>query len=206
MVRRALVVCTANVCRSPVAERLLSRRLNGQVDNDGESWVVTSAGTSPVAVPLDANTLSVAEEVSLDLTTHRPRRLTRDIISIDGADLVLGMAREHVRSVVALEPAAWTRTFTLKELVRRAGSVAPPRSGETLDAWLARVSAERTAGGMLGSDLLDDIDDPFGSARPRHRRMLDEVTRLVDQLVSLGPWHRARSETEPGAKHALDSR
>src|SRR5262245_45150403 len=126
MSRRALVVCTANVCRSPVAERLLTKRLAERVDADGEPWVVTSAGIADVVAPLDPNTVAVAAAAGLDLTDHRPRRLTADIVATDGADLILGMAREHVRHVAALDPTVWLRTFTLKELVRRAEEAAPP--------------------------------------------------------------------------------
>jgi len=193
-VRHALVVCTANVCRSPVTERLLTERLADQVDADGERWVVTSAGTADVIAPLDRNTLFVAAAAGLDLTDHRPRPLTAEIVATDGPDLVLGMAREHVRDAVVLDPTAWPRTFTLKELVRRAHDAAPPAPGETFEHWLARLSYGRTPEALLGADPLDDVDDPYGLARRHHRQMLGEVTLLVDQLVTLGPWALVREQ------------
>jgi protein-tyrosine phosphatase len=188
MVRRALVVCTANVCRSPVAERLLTQRLDSRVDPDGEPWVVTSAGTADVVARLDPNTVTVATEAGLDLADHRPRVLTAEVLATDGADLVLGMAREHVRQVVALDPTAWPRTFTLKELVRRAHDAATPAPGETFEHWLARLSCDRTPEALLGADPLDDIEDPYGAPRPYHRRMLKDIDLLVDELAGLAPW------------------
>jgi protein-tyrosine phosphatase len=194
MVRRVLIVCTANVCRSPVAERLLTKRLAGRVDADGEQWVITSGGTGDFVAPLDPKTVSVAAEAGLDLADHRPRRLTAELVATDGADLVLGMAREHVRHVAALDPTAWSRTFTLKELVRRADEAAPPASSETFESWLARLSDGRTPEALLGADHLDDVEDPYGAPRPYHRRMLHEVTLLVDQLVTVGPWAPVRQQ------------
>ncbi len=130
MTRRALVVCTANVCRSPTVERLFRRRLEGVRDVDGETWTVTSAGTRRVDARTDINTVRAAASVGIDLNGHLPRVLDREILTTDGADLVLVMTREHVRDVVVLDRDAWSRTFTLKELVRRAQGVEPPSAAD----------------------------------------------------------------------------
>ena len=66
--------------------------------------------------------------------------LTKEILATDGADLVLTMTREHLRHVVAMDPSAWPRTFTLKEFVRRAQSVAPATAGAGgFPRWLDRA-------------------------------------------------------------------
>ncbi|CAN5610260.1 hypothetical protein BH18ACT3_BH18ACT3_11780 [soil metagenome] len=91
--RCALVVCTANVCRSPVVERLLRRDLDGAVDADGASWVVSSAGTADIQPPFDEHTLVAAASVGLDLTDHQRRTLTPDIIRT-GAGIAMGRERE----------------------------------------------------------------------------------------------------------------
>ena len=63
----------------------------------------------------------------------------------DGADLVLVMTREHVRDVVVLDRDAWSRTFTLKELVRRAQGVEPPSAADGVAGWLRRLGEGRRA-------------------------------------------------------------
>ena len=188
MTRRALVVCTANVCRSPTVERLFRRGLEGVRDVDGETWTVTSAGTRRVDAQTDMNTVTAAAGIGIDLNGHLPRVLDREILTTDGADLVLVMTREHLRDVVVLDRDAWSRTFTLKELVRRAQGVEPPTAADGVTGWLRRLGEGRRAADMIVADPLDDLADPHGLPRPAHVAMIDETSALVDQLVRFGPW------------------
>ena len=90
----------------------------------GHRPVVGSAGTHGGRYRVHEHTMRAAAEVGVDLGDHRSRALTRTLLVDEGADLVLTMTREHLRHVAALEPDAWPRAFTLKELVRRSGEVA----------------------------------------------------------------------------------
>ena len=101
------------------------------------------------------------------------------------ADLVLGMARQHVREAVVLAPDAWPRTFTLKELVRRGTTIGPRKDGEPLEAWLGRAHIGRTTSSLMGASPDDDIDDPIGKPKAAYQRMVDELDDLVDRLVTL---------------------
>jgi protein-tyrosine phosphatase len=188
MMRRALIVCTANVCRSPVAERLLRRAISDRPDVDGRAWSIASAGTSPLRSRVDRHTIAAAAAVGLDLGGHQPRPLDANVLATDGADLVLVMARSHLRDVFALDPEAWSRTFTLRELVRRAATVAPPTTDEGFEGWLRRVAAGRRAADLLAPSALDDIADPYGRPRREHVAMVAELTRQIDALVERGPW------------------
>lgn len=184
------MVCTANVCRSPVVERLLARALAGVSSADGRGWVVTSAGTGRYQAQLDPGTVAAAKEVGIDLSDHVSRTIDRPTIATDGADLIVTMAREHLRDVVGLDPGAWPRTFTLKELARRAVSVEPPRDGETFEQWRRRVAEGRQASAMLKPDPADDVSDPYGRPGRFHQQMVAEVAQAVDQLIAAGPWRR----------------
>lgn len=183
-----LVVCTANVCRSPVAELLLGRALADRPDVDGIDWAITSAGTGRYAAPLDPNTIRAASDVGIEVSEHRPRVLDRNILAEEGADLVLTMTRAHLPDVVGLDPAAWPRTFTLKELARRANSLEPPRTGEGFSGWLARMAEGRRARDMLHGDPLDDVADPYGLPKRHHVEMIAEVAHQVELLMQCGPW------------------
>ena len=155
------------------------------------SWVVSSAGTALVHATVDPNTVDAAAAVGVDVRAHVPRHLDRDILRHEGADLVLTMTRAHLRAVVALDTSWWSRTFTLKELARRAREVPPAAADETVDAWLARVSLDRRASALMKPDPIDDVDDPYGLPRRAQDEMVRELKELIDTLVGLGPWrHR----------------
>jgi protein-tyrosine phosphatase len=188
MTRHVLVVCTANVCRSPVAAGLLARHLRGRRDPDGQEWVVSSAGTADVEATVDGSTIAAAAAVGIDLAGHRRRRVDRRVLATDGADLVLAMGREHLRAVVGVDPAVWPRAFTLKELGRRALGARPRGRGETVDDWVRRVAGDRRAAGMIAADPSDDVADPYGGPRRAYAAMVEEVRRHVDVLAGCGPW------------------
>jgi protein-tyrosine phosphatase len=150
----------------------------------GIDLVATSAGvTVPMPMPATAPVAAVARAMGLDVAGHRSRSVTRALVT--HADLVLGMERRHVQEVVLLDPGAFPKTFSLKELVRRGAAVGPRADGEDVAAWLGRVHAGRRALDLLGSSPADDIADPTGNALADHRSTGDEIADLVDALLDL---------------------
>lgn len=92
-----LVVCTGNTCRSPMVAGALRRALGA----DAERVVVTSAGTAAwEGQPATDPTLRIAARDGVDLSTHRSRKLTREMVR--AADLVLVMEPSHLSAVLAL--------------------------------------------------------------------------------------------------------
>jgi protein-tyrosine-phosphatase len=93
-----LFVCTGNICRSPmaavIAQRLLEQRGVKSVE-------VASAGTAAWdGAPASEGAYLVALEHGLDVSAHRARQLTTDLVS--RADLVLGMSAHHIERAEAL--------------------------------------------------------------------------------------------------------
>jgi protein-tyrosine-phosphatase len=176
---RVLFVCTANIVRSPIAAELLKMRVQ-EVEPD---LVVESAGLREATGLLDNGALLALEGRGIDLRPQRSRPL--DAAMVTPAALILGLEREHVREVVLLDPSAWPRTFTLKEIVRRgeATGIRPP--GEPIEAWIARTHADRSQRDLLGSDPIDDIADPYGGPPGGYEDAAEEIDDLVSRLAQL---------------------
>lgn len=174
---RVLFVCTANRARSPFAAALLRREL----EDRGLHTEVLSAGIMEGGRGCPDLVHDAAHAVGIDLADHCSRMLTPQIL--DESDLVVGMAREHVRHAVVLSPASFGRSFTLRELVRRAEAVGP-RRGE-LAPWLEAVHAGRAKEDLLGSSPDDDVADPYGGPPAGYARMASELEELVRALAAL---------------------
>ena len=110
-----LVVCTGNICRSPMAEGFLRAAL---VERLGEAApVVTSAGTSGWdGSGAMIESIRSAQERGADIRSHLARRLTAEML--DDADLIVCMATDHREAIVGTRPDLAAKTFTIKELVR----------------------------------------------------------------------------------------
>lgn len=119
----------------------------------------------------------------IDVTRHVSRPVTAE--ELEGADLVIAMSRRHLRNAVATDPDVFPRTFTLKELVRRAAELGARRDGEPLGDWLSRLHEERTTQSLLGDDPIDDIADPIGGPDHAYETTAAELEGLLDRLATL---------------------
>jgi protein-tyrosine phosphatase len=175
-----LFVCTGNLCRSPSAALLLRQQLAGVGTID---VTVHSAGVAGTSMGPPEALVRVARSFELNLKDHVPRKLESGMVA--GADLVIGMTREHVREIVLANRDAFSRTFTLREIVRRGHDQGQRNSGEKLHEWLARVHHGRRHIDLVGDSSDDDIADPMGGSSDDYRRMFKDVSSLTEQLRDL---------------------
>ncbi|MEN2740506.1 low molecular weight phosphatase family protein [Microbacterium sp. X-17] len=187
-----LVVCTGNVCRSPLAEHLLREELR---DADVS---LTSRGTRALRdQPPTPETIGLATSLGIpvaSISEHRAQQLREAHLA--EADLVLTMAREHRREVVELSPVHVRSTFLLRELGRLGEAVpdaeltavanAAGRSSRTrLDALLQRVAAVRGELPPPTAPGEDDVIDPFRRSEETYRESASQMASGIAQVVRL---------------------
>ncbi|WIN00954.1 phosphotyrosine protein phosphatase [Actinoplanes oblitus] len=182
-----------NICRSPMAERLLARAVRDRSGSGAEQLVRSvSAGTGGWHEGEEMNPpaarLVRARRGSDD--GFLARKLRGDFI--DEADLILTATADQYDYVVALRPAAAERTFVLGEFGRLLGAVdkatLPPaepepeavrQRGTALVAAVHRLRAGETP------LLTDDLDDPWGRGDQTFQRVADEIEDATMPLAAL---------------------
>jgi len=176
-----LVVCSGNICRSPVAEGLLRRAVQRRFGPDAPG--VSSAGTIGLeGSPATRESVEASAERGIDISAHVARRLTDAMVQ--GSDLVVCMAAEHRAEIGQRVPAAIDRTFTLKELARVLEHDAPsaPQLRDVLGARVALAAATRRDGGP-SNPYDEDIVDPLGMPLETYRAIAWELDEWTDRMV-----------------------
>lgn len=176
-----LTVCTGNICRSPVAERLLQADLNAMAPGE---FTVTSARTGAlIGSAMDARAAELVIKFGGVPHGFIARQLSAQVLA--GPDLVLTMTREHRGRVVELCPALLRKAFTLREFARLLPMVGWRRSRVTCRTMAGRRDpgpppAHRNP---AGADK-DDVADPFRRSDEVYGRMAAELTptRTVDSV------------------------
>jgi protein-tyrosine phosphatase len=169
------VLCTGNICRSPMAEVLFAEALAGR----GVDARVSSAGLLEDGRPASEHSVTCMADRGLDLDGHASRVMTPAMLA--EADLIVGMERRHVREAAVLERDCWPRAFTLRELARRA-LAAGPRDTD-LVTYLAGLAEGRTPSDHLGAGRDDDVADPIGRNLRAYRRCAEDLDGLVTTVV-----------------------
>lgn len=187
-----LHVCMGNICRSPMAERLLGLAAAGSV-GEGEVELVHShsAGTGGWHAGEEMHP-SAARQVRArggDAGGFAARRLRSE--HIDGADLVLVATADQQLYVTALRPDAAARTFVLGELGRllpRVELETLPKAEPTPESVYARgvalVAALDAARGGAPPLASDDLDDPWGRGEKTFARVADEIEQVLRPLAA----------------------
>jgi len=107
-----LFVCSANICRSPMAEGLFPH----YVRNDAQEWRVGSAGVyAEPGFPAAWNTLLVLKRRGIDLSNHRSRPVTSDLLA--SYDLILTMERGHKEALRSAFPFFASKVWLISEMI-----------------------------------------------------------------------------------------
>jgi protein-tyrosine phosphatase len=192
---RVLYVCTANMIRSPIAERITRMRVHACA---GDGWIrVGSAGMRVRGgMPMHPIAAETLRALGAESCGFRTRRLDRSLV--EDSDLLLTACLEHRDAAVALHPAASRRTFLLREFVRLVRHVPRPYqahdasdagdfTGHVTQALGIVTAAARLRGRIPWQDpLTDEISDPAvtDSGLLASAAEIDEaVTEMVEALT-----------------------
>ncbi|MGH2682627.1 MAG: hypothetical protein ACRDIX_05285 [Actinomycetota bacterium] len=172
-----LLICTGNICRSPIAAGLFRERGRGLA----EPLRVRTAGTgAAVGQPPTPEALAAASELGADIREHRSAPIHPGRVE---ADLVLAMTASHRQQILHRAPDAAPRTFTLKELAALLRELPPaeaPPSRESALARIARAHALR-ATRSLAED--EDVADPIGLSVEAYRAAAWEIDGTVREIL-----------------------
>jgi protein-tyrosine phosphatase len=144
---RILIVCTGNMCRSPMAmglaRKIAAARLGCRPDELEDRGIeIRSAGTGAVeGTPASGNAILAAGDLGVDLRDHASRPMTVDALL--AADYIWVMTREHLASVVRLAPEVADRVALVDP---RGEEVGDPMGG---DLALYRQCARRLEAALV---------------------------------------------------------
>ena len=99
ILKKVLVVCTGNTCRSPMAAGWLNKKLTGK------GWEAESAGVAAWGgAPASPEAVVVMREIGVDISAHRSRALSRELAV--AAHIILAMTEAHRREIARRFPEA----------------------------------------------------------------------------------------------------
>lgn len=194
-----LFVCTGNICRSALAERLGRAYLNQLLGDDAADIRLMSAGTrAVVGSAMHPDTALVLRGFGADAGPFRARHLIE--FHAAEADLVLTMTRAHRDAVLRLAPRSLARTFTLREaaeLLTLLGDDFEPDGLDLATRARALVKALAEIRSWRTPHDADDVPDPIGRPLEAH----DEAGGLIaDALLPILSRLAAMAATDSGAR------
>ena len=155
--KTVLFVCTGNVCRSPMAEAIFRRVVQGR-----GNYRVLSAGLGAMeGQPPSALAVQVIKEIGMDISSQRSRMLTPDLVQ--QADYIFGMTHSHIDTIMLLYPQAAEKTFLLREF------------DETLDVFEKDIS-----------DPIGGSYEVYANCRDQIEQGIPSLLRFLEQGEAAG--------------------
>lgn len=185
-----LLVCTGNICRSALAERLGRAYLDEALGPEAGRIRLSSAGTrAAVDSAMHPDSALVLRGLGGDEAGFRATQLGDEHPA--RADLILTMTRDHRRDVLGREPRALSRTFTLLEAAALLDVVSDhdvhgdgfaDRARDLVKA-LAEARPRRPHGGQ--DDVPDPINRPFEAHEAAGELIAGALLPLLQRIAAL---------------------
>jgi len=162
-----LIVCTGNMCRSPMAAGLLDKRLAG-----AQAFVYSAGTGAPVGSAATRTAVEAVSQYGVDLSRHRAQALTRELAS--AADLILVMEEHHRQAVLELDPLAEPKTRLLLEY-------AEPNRNDAKSAESEANGEQRMASSL---EVPDPVDRPLETYLETIRLMQPALDKVAEEIES----------------------
>lgn len=175
-----LVVCTGNICRSPMGEVVLRAKLE-QAGIDAE---VDSVGVSDEEQgrPMDSRAQATLTGAGYDLPHHQARQVS--IADLQWADLVLAMTVGHARSLksvaqeAGIDPSIIHLWREFSDLDFAEGGVYG--DGGALDG----ATKDKSYSNFYSSNGPEDVPDPWYGPASGFQDTLEVVEEGADGIIS----------------------
>ena len=94
-----LIVCTGNICRSPMGQGLLAHALSAQPEPLRSLKVISAGVAAHTGEAISENSVTALRKVGIDISDLRSQGLTQELLN--GAFAVFGMTESH-RSIIRM--------------------------------------------------------------------------------------------------------
>ena len=177
-----LFVCTANICRSPMAEHLLRGSLAALLDTGGAiRFEVSSAGIRGWdGEPMDPPAAAELRRLGGDPSRFQARSFTAALG--ERVDLILTATTDHRRLVLQEVPQALRKTFTLLEFAHLATAVDTVKSAAGSPTEVVRRAAANRGAARIDTY---DLADPYGHPFAVHRHTAEIVRAATRTIASV---------------------
>jgi low molecular weight protein-tyrosine phosphatase len=203
-----LLVCTGNICRSAMAERLGRAYLRDVLGPAVHGVRVSSAGIrAVVGSGMHPDSALVLRGLGGDPSRFLARQLNAGMVT--EADLTLALTRRHQQAILTRAPQALQRTFTLHEaadLMQMLGDDVHVSGTDHAQRSRDLVRQMATARSLRRGTETNDVPDPLGRALEVHQEVGEVIAELLipvlagivrlneprtgTRLTPTGPWLR----------------
>ncbi len=129
-----LTICTGNICRSPMAEKLLQHALDAEAAPLNRLVVASAGIAADYGDPASANSVAALKKLKLDLSQHKSQPLTNDLI--DRAFAIFGMTDSHLQVIQHYYPNLPARVHLFREFMEDGEHrQIPDPFGQNFDAY-----------------------------------------------------------------------
>lgn len=129
-----LTLCTGNICRSPMAEKILQHALAKEAVPLTELTVESAGIAAGYGAPASTHSITTVQKIDLDLTQHQSQPVTQALI--DRTFLVLGMTDSHLDILTHHYRNLPKRVHLFREFMEPGKPVQiPDPYGQSIDAY-----------------------------------------------------------------------